>query len=39
MKHKPKIICEIICDGDDIFVVRDGVKFAKRGHPDTMGVA
>jgi hypothetical protein len=26
---------EIIGDGTDIFVLVDGVKIAKRGHPDT----
>ncbi len=25
----------ILCDGEDIFVTVDGVKIAKRGHPDT----
>jgi hypothetical protein len=28
-------ICEIMSDGKDIFVIADGVKIAKRGHPGT----
>jgi hypothetical protein len=31
---KPKNI-EVVGDSDDIFVVVDGVKIAKRGHPGT----
>ena len=27
--------CRIECDGRDIFVIADGVKIAKRGHPGT----
>jgi hypothetical protein len=27
--------CKIECEGDDIFVIADGVKIAKRGHPGT----
>ena len=26
---------EVMCDGDDLFVIRDGVPIAKRGHPGT----
>ncbi len=26
---------EIVSDGDDLFVVADGVKIAKRGQPNT----
>jgi hypothetical protein len=26
---------QIVSDGDDIFVVRDGVRIARRGHPGT----
>jgi hypothetical protein len=28
--------CRIECAGNDIFVVADGVKIAKRGHPGTL---
>jgi hypothetical protein len=24
-----------VCDGRDIFIIREGVKIAKRGHPGT----
>ena len=27
--------CRIDSDGNDIFVIADGVKIAKRGHPGT----
>ena len=33
VKNIPKT--EIVGDGHDIFVVRNGIKIAKRGHPDT----
>jgi hypothetical protein len=33
MSKKAKV--EVISDGTDIFVVVDGLKIAKRGHPDT----
>jgi hypothetical protein len=28
-------VSRIECDGNDIFVIADGVKIAKRGHPGT----
>jgi hypothetical protein len=28
-------VCELQNDGEDIFVLVDGVKIAKRGRPDT----
>jgi hypothetical protein len=27
--------CQVVSDGNDLFVVLDGVKIAKRGHPGT----
>ena len=27
--------CRVECDGEDIFIVADGLKIAKRGHPET----
>jgi hypothetical protein len=27
---------QIMGDGEDIFIIRDGVTIAKRGHPDTL---
>jgi hypothetical protein len=29
------VIGEIVFDGEDCFIIRDGVKIAKRGHPGT----
>ena len=27
--------CRVECDGEDIFIVADGLKIAKRGHRET----
>jgi len=27
--------CRVECDGEDIFLFADGLKIAKRGHPET----
>jgi hypothetical protein len=35
MTTKPKPICTIEADGHDMFVIWNGVKIAKRGHPGT----
>jgi hypothetical protein len=32
---KPKPICTIEADGHDMFVIYNGIKIAKRGHPGT----
>jgi hypothetical protein len=36
-KMKPGKVtqCRIECEGQDIFIIADGVKIAKRGHPGT----
>ena len=35
-KRQRKIkTCRVECDGEDIFIVADGLKIAKRGHPET----
>src|SRR4029453_7076654 len=31
--------CRIECEGQDIFIIADGVKIAKRGHPGTSQAA
>ena len=28
-------MCRVECDGEDIFIIADGLKIAKRGHPGT----
>jgi hypothetical protein len=33
--RKAKVVCEMVGTTDDIFIVRNGVKIAKRGHPGT----
>ena len=35
-KRQRKIkTCRVECDGEDIFIVADGLQIAKRGHPGT----
>ena len=29
------MLVEVFCDGKDIFIVVDGIRIAKRGHPGT----
>jgi len=28
-------LCEVMSDGRDLFILMDGIKIAKRGHPGT----
>ena len=34
-KRKQRDVCVMECTGDDIFIVFNGVRIAKRGYPDT----
>jgi len=29
------MVVEVFCNGEDIFIVVDGIRIAKRGHPGT----